>query len=823
MIIDDFREILEKYESISESEKYPKNDFADKIRNEFRDNIKSFIEGCVENKQLYHIIGNCGRWSNWANNVNIRIGNYNSCKNFKIGLYLFYFFERDGSGVYLSLAQGFDDPKKLETRILISNKLIEKNNLELPEGFVTDISEGKIHEGAIISKYYKVDELTEEILENDLKKMIEIYEHLIPEYLNILVDLGLNSVIGEINSSGKNTIFANSVPTNDIPKETAVEEVQFKDFQDYLKKKGYLFDKSTILNFLLSLKVKPFVIFTGNSGTGKTKLAQLYADYLNLKNPVSIKTNVTSGLSKNDGSIPWQEFKDILPHAHFEVPVRVDGKFNSVLKGSLNSKIRKLDDEVKNYFKELDDENQKEINLKIDKGSIFDIINLNKSFSGNILLNVNEKSYKTGQWTIDANNINFLPFTSNILKGILIDKFSRDFEIDLKYKLSLDLNNDLETHLKELYDKGIDSIELTPDLSNFKLESTETISKNYSLIPVGANWTDNRNILGFENIITNTYQSTPALDLILKAKYDLNNPYFLILDEMNLSHVERYFSDFLSAIESKEAIELYSLNKLDDGREKTFKVEVDGKEYEVRQKLEIPPNLFIIGTVNVDETTYMFSPKVLDRANGLEFETYPVMDYLEFKSDNDFKYDYKSPLEYSLLNTVLIDGEGYDLKNINYVEFNSILSKGKYKKIWNELSKELAKFQLVLKESGFDFGFRVVNEIIRFVIASLEYIDNDNDDEKWSYAFDTQIKQKILPKLHGSENVIRDTLENLLKLSYYGNEINFDSNNPESLFKELNTLEMPDNIGGAKYPESAKKLDNMIRVLDKQRYVSFIN
>ena len=59
----------------------------------------------------------------------------------------------------------------------------------------------------------------------------------------------------------------------------------------------------------------------------------------------------------------------------------------------------------------------------------------------------------------------------------------------------------------------------------------------YELVPVGANWTENRNILGYENIITNSYHSTPALDLILKAQNDMENPYFLILDEMNLSHV----------------------------------------------------------------------------------------------------------------------------------------------------------------------------------------------------------------------------------------------------------------------------------------------
>jgi len=92
--------------------------------------------------------------------------------------------------------------------------------------------------------------------------------------------------------------------------------------------------------------------------------------------------------------------------------------------------------------------------------------------------------------------------------------------------------------------------------------------------------------------------------LIIQANQRPDLPHFLILDEMNLSHVERYFADFLSVMESKEDIPLYSEGTVDNG---------------VPPKLNVPSNLFIIGTVNIDETTNMFSPKVLDRANTIEF------------------------------------------------------------------------------------------------------------------------------------------------------------------------------------------------------------
>ncbi len=136
----------------------------------------------------------------------------------------------------------------------------------------------------------------------------------------------------------------------------------------------------------------------------------------------------------------------------------------------------------------------------------------------------------------------------------------------------------------------------------------------YAVVPVGADWTGNDNILGYPDGLDPTrYVTRPALDLIQRAAQPENAgiPHFLILDEMNLSHVERYFADLLSLIESGETTELYRPVPDEDGHPQLRA----GAEPQLR----LSPNLFIIGTVNVDETTYMFSPKVLDRANVIEF------------------------------------------------------------------------------------------------------------------------------------------------------------------------------------------------------------
>ena len=89
------------------------------------------------------------------------------------------------------------------------------------------------------------------------------------------------------------------------------------------------------------------------------------------------------------------------------------------------------------------------------------------------------------------------------------------------------------------------------------LERTIDGKRNWLIVPVGADWTDNTKMLGFYNPLEEKYVSTPTLDFILQAIKNPTVPYFLILDEMNLSHVERYFSDFLSAMESDEEIPLY--------------------------------------------------------------------------------------------------------------------------------------------------------------------------------------------------------------------------------------------------------------------------
>ena len=141
-----------------------------------------------------------------------------------------------------------------------------------------------------------------------------------------------------------------------------------------------------------------------------------------------------------------------------------------------------------------------------------------------------------------------------------------------------------------------------------------------AFISVRADWTDGRAMLGYYNPLTETYVPTELLRLLLHAAAHPDEPHFVILDEMNLAKVEYYFSDFLSAMESGTEIALH-----DAGENVT--AEVQGRELLIPERIRIPPNLLFTGTVNVDETTFMFSPKVLDRANVIQFHTVDLKGY----------------------------------------------------------------------------------------------------------------------------------------------------------------------------------------------------
>jgi hypothetical protein len=229
---------------------------------------------------------------------------------------------------------------------------------------------------------------------------------------------------------------------------------------------------------------------------------------------------------------------------------------------------------------------------------------------------------------------------------------------------------------------------------------------------------------------------------------------------MNLAHVEYYFADFLSVLESgrdeegwtKEALRLHSFGK--------SILDQDG--YPVPPELRLPPNLYIIGTVNIDETTYMFSPKVLDRAFTLEFREVDFSNYPPEGTDRNWTPEQTEELRQNILE---------DLRNGG--KFCAVVAdKNVVKEALQDLGgkkAELEKLNRTLQPYDLHFGYRVLDEIALFVQNATQAPDDvvgklsKSEDEALDYAVDYAVLMKVLPKFHGPRQKLETPLREVLK------------------------------------------------------------
>ena len=277
-----------------------------------------------------------------------------------------------------------------------------------------------------------------------------------------------------------------------------------------------------------------------------------------------------------------------------------------------------------------------------------------------------------------------------------------------------------------------------------------------TIIPVGSNWTECRFITGFINAITSVYSPTAASEIIMSAEDYPTHPHFLILDEMNLSHIERYFSDILSAMESGCPVTLGN------------------------DEVTIGNNLFIIGTINVDETTYSISPKVLDRANVQSFESANVDDYLDganavsnINGDWNFLEDCMNGLEIRNKKAPEI------FKEVKISDSETA----------DDIHKVLSDIQAAMTDMDLPLGYRTIDEVARFLYAAWIF-EGKGKFRSWKHYMDSQILMKILPKIHGDAK-ITDGLKKLKEVC-------------------------------RDFERSSRSIEKMLRTLVNRRYTSFI-
>ena len=383
---------------------------------------------------------------------------------------------------------------------------------------------------------------------------------------------------------------------------------------------------------------------------------------------------------------------------------------------------------------------------------------------------------------------------------------------------------------------------------------------NFELIQVKPNWHNSMDVIGYlSNIPSPHYVFTPFIEFIVKAWQYPEVPFFLCLDEMNLAPVEEYFAEFLSAIESRsfegkkymtdpiikpfnsfgEDVAKMMVNTLFPNFTAADKNSFLGKivDHLETKGLTLPKNLMVIGTVNMDETTFSFSRKVLDRAMSVEMNEVNYDSFLNDTTDDDLKAIVQAfeDNKDADLNALLVD---------RHIEAKEII---------DELGDDakfaidyLKRINALLEGTPFKLGYRAANEALIYLQASQEFGHTDR-----IAALDNFTLMKILSRIEGDESKLKITDSEADKERIANAEVNVDeakqygdlniltalrniitvhlgkADNIDSDITGETTNESDGNMGltelSKKELQSIKKIDSMLSQLKRDHFVSFWN
>jgi len=561
----------------------------------------------------------------------------------------------------------------------------------------------------------------------------------------------------------------------------------------YLSAHGFHFPDDLLTTYYLSLQTKPFVILSGLSGTGKTKLAQLFAEFIS--SPAEREIEETEVVADHDTFVltvrPYMQ-----KYARIVIPV-----------------------DAWNYFPDLDPGEKARVRVRV----------------GN-----QEEKCLLSRWVHPQASSGYLEL---LFRGA-IRAWIRD-EVEVGDAIEVQRSGSEEEPVYTLRRGGGVRRRVT-------VRETRVV-----LVPVRPDWTDPRGLLGFHHILTGMYHTTDFLRLILAAYADPDRrPYFAILDEMNLARVEYYFADFLSMLESRrlgangkvhqDPFALHNQPRclLTSGNEalvegfydvesdhKTctvtcegcpFQHLVDGRyhrgEYgyeEARRggfdplcfvppRLEVPLNVYFTGTVNMDETTFTFSPKVLDRANVIEF------------GDVDLERYWKE-----------VGGEGNAhsadeaivrvfTHNFSYPFTIGLRNQARSDPGLASYRKQLASLVRLLSPFHMHFAYRVADEILVYLLNARELGDPGFSLDT---AFDHAVLQKILPRFHGSRARLWHPL---LRLLAFCSGDPSDAETRATSWENYTVAQIEYELEEApRLPRSAAKSMRMLHDLEDEGFTSF--
>lgn len=331
--------------------------------------------------------------------------------------------------------------------------------------------------------------------------------------------------------------------------------------------------------------------------------------------------------------------------------------------------------------------------------------------------------------------------------------------------------------------------------------------RNFEMVQVKPEWHDSSELIGYESRISGKpeYIFGDFLKFIASAWEEPDVPYFLCLDEMNLAPIEQYFAEYLSVIESRKAdingivttdpilktkAEQWYYDLVNNKLTKTERV----KTLFLKEGICIPQNLIIVGTVNMDETTFSFSRKVLDRAMTIE------MNEVNLEGGLSSRYEKIGKLKREQLVGQAV--EGIDVY-------------GKYKDICDKAITYLNVVNENLEGTPFKIAYRTRNETLLYVVNNLPYNQTEDGTELdqgyvIARALDEITNMKILSRIEGDESKVSiaflESLELTVKKgleSIYAGP--FVKNESDDAYKSI----------------SLAKLDEMKKRLASSGYTSF--
>lgn len=284
--------------------------------------------------------------------------------------------------------------------------------------------------------------------------------------------------------------------------------------------------------------------------------------------------------------------------------------------------------------------------------------------------------------------------------------------------------------------------------------------KNFQMVQVKPNWHDSSDLIGYVSRVSGKAEFVAGefLKFIAKAWEDTDTPYFLCLDEMNLAPVEQYFAEYLSVIESRKSHEDGTvttdpiLEKADEEWYFNLTASLTSNE-DIRKQFNeegicIPQNLIVVGTVNMDETTFSFSRKVLDRAMTIEMNEVDLHGGLTERNEQIGKLGKAELIGYAV--------EGVDVYAANKDVCETVLT-------------YLDAVNAVLEGTPFKVAYRTRNEFLLYVVNNLPYSKGENEEELpqgyvVARALDEITSMKVLSRIEGDDTKVSDNLlDNLSK------------------------------------------------------------